>query len=376
MTPPSEFEGTMELNPELLRGPSPTPDDQGHYLVAITGTQPGMRVEITSQPATVGRSADQTLVFAADSSLSRRHAQISFLNGSIVVEDLGSTNGTYVDGVRLEKSRSLNEGAIVKMGGQTFKYECRSRDDVRKSHELDRDLERASSYVTALLPEPQTSGEVRTDWQYVPSARLGGDAFAYSWLDERAFALCLIDVSGHGVGAAMHSVTVLNVLRQRALPDVDWRDPASVLATLNDRFQMDSHNGMLLTAWYGVYDAAVRTLAYSAAGHHPAYLVSPGRLLPEPLGVKALMIGAVPGMSFPVQRAAVPAGSSLYLFSDGVFEITDRNGSRWTVADFLPLLTAPRANGMTESERLYRGVQQAAGGQLEDDLSIVVATFM
>ena len=77
---------------------------------------------------------------------------------------------------------------------------------------------------------------MRTDWCFKPSTKLGGDAFGCLWLDEQSFAIFLIDVSGYGVGAAMHSVTVLNVMRQRALPDVDWRNPGSVLATLNDRF--------------------------------------------------------------------------------------------------------------------------------------------
>jgi len=216
---------------------------------------------------------------------------------------------------------------------------------------------------------------VRTDWKFVPSARLGGDAFGYFWLDDRSFATFLIDVSGHGVGAAMHSVTVLNVLRQRALPGVDWHDPGSVLATLNDRFQMDSHNGMLFTAWYGVYDAETRTIAYSAAGHHAAYLVAPGGGGPSPLGVKAMMIGAVPGLPYPVARTSIPAGSSLYVFSDGVFEITTTAGAGWSIADFLPLLTA-RHDSLAESERLYRAVRDVAGQRaLEDDVSIVVATF-
>jgi len=49
---------------------------------------------------------------------------------------------------------------------------------------------------------------------------------------------------------------------------------------------------------------------------------------------------------------------------------------QWTIADFLPLLTAPRLEGLTESERLYRAVNEVAGpGPLEDDFSLVVATF-
>ena len=365
----------MKFDPALLRVPQPAPADLGHYLVMIAGAQPGLRVEIAVQPVTVGRSHEQTLVFD-DSSLSRRHAQVSLVGGTIVVEDLGSTNGTYVDGSRIDAARGLAEGALVTMGAQTFKYERHSREDIRRSEELNRDLDKASGYVKALLPEPLSTGPVRTDWCFKPSATLGGDAFGYLWIDNQTFAIFLVDVSGHGVGAAMHSVTVLNVMRQRALPEGDWRNPGSVLSALNDRFQMDRHDGMLLTAWYGVYDVVTRTLAFSTAGHHPAYLVAIGHTEAEPLGVKALMIGAMPGLSYPVQHAAIPAGSVLYVFSDGVFEIMTKARVQWTIADFLPLLTAPRVEGLTESERLYRAVNEVAGpGPLEDDFSLVVATF-
>ena len=248
---PDNFEGTSKFDPALLQDSQPAVE-QGHYLVLISGAQPGLRVEVGTQPITVGRSQEQTLVFAGDSALSRRHAQVSLVDGSLVVEDLGSTNGTYVEGARIDSPRRLTDGSIVKMGEQTLAYERRSVDDVRRNEALDRDLARASGYVKALLPEPLTSGPVRTNWCFVPSAKLGGDALGYFWLDDRSLAIFLIDVSGHGVGAAMHSVTILNVLRQRALPGVEWNDPGAVLATLNDRFSMDSYGGMLFTAWYGV----------------------------------------------------------------------------------------------------------------------------
>ena len=143
--------------------------------------------------------------------------------------------------------------------------------------ELDRDLARASHYVHSLLPAPIVSGPVLAEWCFVPSAQLGGDAFGYDWLDPGTFVFYLIDVSGHGAGSAMHSVTVLNVLRQRALPDVDFADPAKVLSSLNLRFPMVSHNDLFFTMWYGVYHPDARTLVYGSAGHHPAYLVGPDR---------------------------------------------------------------------------------------------------
>src|SRR5262249_39179509 len=153
----------------------------------------------------------------------------------------------------------------------------------------------------------------------------GGDAFGYQHLDADAFAMYLIDVSGHGVGAAMHSVSVINVLRQRALPDVDLREPAHVLAGLNAMFQMDRHDGMYFTMWYGVFHRARRVLRYACAGHHAGYLRPPNRSTLTPLKTRGLMIGATPDAKYLVSETPVPPAGSLYLFSDGVFEIVTQD---------------------------------------------------
>ena len=271
---------------------------------------------------------------------------------------------------------SLRDGAVLRVGSQFLKYERRNRRDVQRALELDRDLRRANTYVLSLLPAPLDSGPVLAAWRFVPSAHLGGDAFGYSWLDANTFVFYLIDVSGHGAGSAVHSVTVLNVLRQCALPNVDFENPTEVLASLNTMFQMDSHNNMFFTMWYGVYRTGDRTLTYGSAGHHPACLVPSDRDAAQPLGMPALMIGAVPGNSYQVQHATVPAGSHLYLFSDGVFEIVTKDQQRWALSDFLPLLLEPAIPGTPEAERLYQAVREAAGpGPLEDDFSLMVVTF-
>ena len=175
----------------------------------------------------------------------------------------------------------------------------------------------------------------------------------------------------------MHSVTVLNVLRQRALPDVDFRNPAAVLSSLNERFQMDSHNGMYFTMWYGVYRPGDRTLTFDSAGHHPAFLVAPERQESQPLGAPALMIGAMPASDYQVQQTTVPTGSALYLFSDGVVEFETKDEKQWSLTDFLPLLLEQPHPGTSEAERLYQVVTQAARpGPLDDDFSLVVLTFV
>jgi serine phosphatase RsbU (regulator of sigma subunit) len=356
---------------------APALADLGDYLVFVEGTDAGKLVEIGEDPLSIGRDARQTIVFAGDSEVSRLHARVLRRDNEIVAEDAGSTNGTFVGSQRLTGPTVLREGAVVRVGRQLLKYERRSRRDVERASELNRDLLKASNYVLSLLPPPIQRGPVRVAWKFVPSAHLGGDAFGYYWLTPDTFVFYLVDVSGHGVGSAMHSVAVMNILRQRALPGVDFNDPAQVLSSLNDRFQMDAYNGMYFTMWYGVYHAVTRTLVHGSGGHHPIYIVNAMRESAQPVGTSDIIIGAVPEQAFHSQTTLIPAGSSLYLFSDGVYEVATKEGDVQSLSDLVPLLAQPQHDGVTEPERLHRAISEVAAtpGELDDDFSLIVLTF-
>ena len=349
--------------------------DLARYLVVTKAGETIARLELGAEPLTIGRDSSQKIVLA-DTDVSRRHARVAFINDDLVIEDLGSTNGTFLDGQRLAAPAALKEGHVVRVGSHLLTLERRSRDEVERAVALERDLQKARNYVFSLLPQPLTSGAVLADWCFVPSAQLGGDAFGYYWLDPDTFVVYLLDVSGHGVGSAMHSVTVLNVLRQRALPHVDFTRPDEVLASLNNRFQMDSHNGLFFTIWYGVYRTGDRRLTYASAGHHAAYMVAPDRSGQQPIGTPALIIGAVPDMAYESADVEVPAGSTLYVFSDGMFEIVTTQQQRWELADFEPLLLGPPREGVSEPERLYQIIKKTTGPRpFDDDASLIALTF-
>ncbi len=329
-------------------------------------------------PSTAGAKDERPRadIVLGDTDVSRAHCRVVLAGDDLVVTDLNSTNGTYVDGVRLQPSAILPANGILQVGHQAFKHELLTGKQVQKSDDMDRELAAAFSYVQALLPAPLTDGPIRADWVYKPCSKLGGDAFGYGPLGGDLFGLYLIDVSGHGAGAAMHSVAVMNLLRQQALPACDMTQPAKVLETLNAMFQMEAHAEMYFTMWYGVYNVATRRLDYAAAGHHPAYLIASGRGDAIPLGTRNSLIGAVPGKTYQADHIGVPRGASIYLFSDGVFEIVTIHDLQWGLSDFLPLLSQRGVEGLTESERLFRAVRAAARpGELDDDFSLVVARF-
>jgi hypothetical protein len=350
-----------------------SPEETGLYLVGIEGRESGRWIKLSDKPLSGGREPKLDLVFE-DGKVSRLHILVSVIDGTVVVEDLGSTNGTFVDGRRVTTRAPLPVGSVLRVGDRSFRCERGTRRDVERAEKDQQDLDRAANYVLSLLPAPVSDGPMRTEWMFLPSARLGGDAFGYQQLDSRTHVLYLIDVCGHGVGAAMHSVSVLNVLRQRALPRTNFKDPVQVLTSLNAMFQMDRHDDQYFTMWYGVYDTRHRMLTYACAGHHPGYLVSPDRRSAIGLKTSGMMIGATTGTRFEAATAPIPADSSLYLFSDGVFEIlTDVR--QWRLDDFLPLLLEPASSGASECQRLYQAVNAAGSGPLEDDFSLLVVTF-
>ncbi len=110
---------------------------------------------------------------------------------------------------------------------------------------LEDELAEAAGYVRGLLPELLT-GPIETHWCYLPSSHLGGDGFGYHRLDDGTLALYLLDVSGHGVGSALLSISVMNILRTQLLVDTDFRDPGAVLAGLNRAFPRASNNEKIL----------------------------------------------------------------------------------------------------------------------------------
>ncbi len=165
------------------------------------------------------------------------------------------------------------------------------------------EVKQAARYVQSLLPDKLKKGEIRTDWRFVPSAELGGDSFGYHWLDDDHFAFYLLDVSGHGVGAALLSVSAMNALRSQALPNTDFRKPSQVLFALNNAFQMDQQNGLYFTIWYGVFHKPSRTVHYSGGGHPPAVLIDgPSRdeVKLTALESRGPMIGALTDNCLPV----------------------------------------------------------------------------
>jgi sigma-B regulation protein RsbU (phosphoserine phosphatase) len=238
--------------------------------------------------------------------------------------------------------------------------------------QLAEEVNQAAKYVLSLLPAPLADGRVRTEWKFVPSTQLGGDSFGYHWLDDEHLACYLLDVSGHGVGSSLLSVSAMNVLASRALPDTDFRKPEMVLAALNATFLMEKHDNKYFTIWYGVYRPADRQLVFAGGGHPPALLIGPRGL--RRLESQGPMIGAIPDLPFDADTITVEPGDSLFLFSDGCFEVEQSSGTMWTIDEFLEFMAAAPATDAID--RLLAHARQLRGAAvLGDDFSMLRLWF-
>lgn len=243
---------------------------------------------------------------------------------------------------------------------------------------LESELKQAAAYVRALLPV-RLKGDIRTDWEFIPSTSLGGDSFGYHWIDEDHFAMYLLDVCGHGIGAALLSISVINALRSESLNHVDFRDPAQVLTELNQVFKMENHNDMFFTIWYGVYHKQKGEIVYAGGGHPPAIAITgetSETAVPVKLAGEGFIIGAMPDKDYPVASFSLKPFTRLYIFSDGIYEVNGCGGKICMAEDFVRIVgdlfkeNQAHVKGIIDSMKTRQGK-----GVFDDDVSLLEIEF-
>ena len=235
-----------------------------------------------------------------------------------------------------------------------------------------RELAEAAAYVRSLLPAPMAADTpVPSDWRFITSSSLGGDSFGYHWLKPDELAIYLLDVCGHGVGAALLSVSAINTIRNQTLPGTDFAIPSQVLEGLNLAFPMEKQDGKYFTIWYGVFNARTRELRFSAAGHPPALAVGPDGKVNK-LGCPGMIIGAFPNGRYNDSSVTLDAGSTLFVYSDGCYEVTNVDEAMMSLAQFGDILVGC-ANQPAQLDTVVDAVQQwQQKPDFEDDFSLVM----
>ena len=231
----------------------------------------------------------------------------------------------------------------------------------RKQEETEADLHTAAAFIQSQLP-PQGSPAHGTAlaWEYQPSLLLGGDLFGVMAIDADNLALYILDASGHGVAAALRSVSLMTFLRaDNMLQLIGSYDPEKVLFEANRRFPL-SADGEYFTLWVGLLHLPTRSLSYATAGHSGALLSSaqsPSRWLTH----SSFPLGFDPSSQFAADRIVLKLADRLFLLSDGIYEAPSSSGELWGRERFLAVIEAGRQ--MSLSAAIASSFSAARGWQ-------------
>jgi sigma-B regulation protein RsbU (phosphoserine phosphatase) len=175
-------------------------------------------------------------------------------------------------------------------------------------------------------------------WSFRPCDELAGDIFNVVPLDEDHVALYVLDVSSHGVAAALLAVTLSRLLsanmhqstllkRPAAIaPGYTLATPSEVAGQLNSQFPMQSATGQYFTLLYGVLHVPSGRFTFAQAGHPGPLVMRHGRahvLAPDHAGPP---IGFLDAPTYADREIMLSIGDRLLLYSDGLPESQDAQG--------------------------------------------------
>jgi sigma-B regulation protein RsbU (phosphoserine phosphatase) len=241
------------------------------------------------------------------------------------------------------------------------------RTELRRERE---EVEEAKAVGEALLPRtiPEVPGmDIAATSQ--PMRALSGDYFDVLELGAGKLGLCIGDVIGKGVPAALLMSNVQATVRALAAASVA---PSELAAKVNRSVHRNTTPGKFATFCYCVLDLREHTITYTNAGHCPAILVRASGEV-ERLAAGGAVLGVFP--EWPYEQATVPlvSGDRLVLFTDGVTEAANARDEEFGEERLAQLTSALRDRGAHElKNRILQTVASFTGGRAQDDATLVV----
>ncbi|TWU39463.1 PP2C family protein-serine/threonine phosphatase [Novipirellula artificiosorum] len=193
----------------------------------------------------------------------------------------------------------------------------RSLDKVEQDRRVH--METARKIQEHLLPRHNGLNGLQVAELFEPAEAIGGDYYDVVPLSEHQYLLCLADVTGHGVPAAMAA----SVVKALVLEAIQFsKSPAEILTRINRRYNEIIMPGYMTTMVVIVVDTRQSTVSYANAGHEPPFLQPPSgeirRLLESDL-----VLGVENDVVYEEQVLDVTPGTKIVVVSDGVTEMFD-----------------------------------------------------
>jgi sigma-B regulation protein RsbU (phosphoserine phosphatase) len=223
------------------------------------------------------------------------------------------------------------------------------------NHRMKTELEMAARIQRTLLPAAQVSLRgANLAWIFHPCDELAGDTLNFIPVDGERVLLYVIDVSGHGVSAALLSVSLHHMLtylpvqspvscqNTESASRLEISSPSEVAKQLNRRFPMDSERLQYFSMIYGILHLPSGQFRYVSAGH-PAPAVLPRGGRPMVLPSQGFPIGLIPDAEYQEESFVLSPGDRLFLYTDGFTEASDSSGQEYGTGGLLEAIAGSRS---------------------------------
>lgn len=268
-----------------------------------------------------------------------------------------------------------------------------SNEKLRQAYSvIQKDLQAGAKIQSSLIPRSAaTIYGIRFDSIFLPSSYVAGDIFNYFRLDEHHVGFYVLDVAGHGIPAAMLSVTLSRALSPENHEDSPLKqflpypeppyyrliNPAMVVQALNNRFQADADTMQYFTMIYGIMDSRDGETVMTIAGHPPPILVKREGTA-TPIGSGGYPVGMLPDRDYEEERIRLDKGDRLILYSDGITECTNNQAEQFSLDRLSRLLEGGQPLALDKlmkrtKERLHGW---RASGEFEDDVTLLAMERM
>jgi sigma-B regulation protein RsbU (phosphoserine phosphatase) len=233
----------------------------------------------------------------------------------------------------------------------------------------DEELRRAREIQQSLLPKdiPQLPGfEVAGAWR--PALAVSGDYFDVFALGDHRLCICIADVVGKGVSAALlmaHAQAAVRALSSQS------ESPAALCARVNKLLCENLATGKFVTFFYAILDSETRSLEYCNAGHPNPILLSHGES--KALDKGGAVLGVFPNWAYENGRIPFESQDRLLLFTDGITEAEGAGAQEFgeeSISSFAKANSRKSAKEITSG--LLAQVSAFCGGRFQDDATLVV----